>query len=88
MKYSIDDKNALWRILDGEAVIVNTKNSYYYSLNKTGAYIWKLLVNKAMGQDEIAKALSCHYQKDKNEIAGDVVSILGGLLKEGLIRKE
>jgi len=67
MKYLVNKNNATWRILEEEAVIINNETSFYYSLNKTGTYIWNLLVEKELTLDEIVDKVSIHYQQTKKE---------------------
>ena len=86
MEYSVDKDNATWRILDGEAVIINTKTSYYYSLNKTGTYIWGLLLENKLSLNEIIEKISSHYKKGEKEITDEVKQVLEDLYKEKLIK--
>jgi hypothetical protein len=86
VKYSVNKDIARWRILDEEAVIINTNTSSYYSLNKTGTFIWNLIVEKEMSLEEIAESISFHYQKEEEDIIGDIESILNNLLDENLIK--
>ena len=53
--YKINSEDISYRIIEDEAVILNLKTSDYYSLNKTGTFIWKLLENKANLEDIISK---------------------------------
>ncbi len=87
MKYLVNKNNATWRILEEEAVIINNETSFYYSLNKTGTYIWNLLVEKELTLDEIADKVSIHYQQTKKEIISDIKEVLDNLLEEKLIQR-
>ena len=86
MKYSVDKNKACWKILDGEAVIINTDTTFYYSLNKTGTFIWELLAKKEMGLEELVKSVSAHYRKKEEEIYTDVKTVLEDLAKERLLK--
>ena len=88
MKYYIDKNNVVWRILDNEAIIIHIKTSFYYSLNKTGTFIWNILANRKAGLHEIAKKIAFQYQKKEEEIIDDVRQVLKNLLKEKLIKQE
>jgi len=87
MKYLVNKNNATWRILDEEAVIINNETSFYYSLNKTGTYIWNLLVEKELTLDEIVDKVSIHYQQTKKEIISDIKEVLDNLLEEKLVQR-
>ncbi len=85
MKYRVNSSLATWRVLDGEAVIINNETSYYYSLNKTGTYIWSLLVDDEMSVDEIIESVSSEYGLDGEAIKQDITAILDNLYKEKLV---
>ena len=87
MKYLVNKNNATWRILEEEAVIINNETSFYYSLNKTGTYIWNLLVEKELTLDEIVDKVSIHYQQTKKEIISDIKEVLDNLLEEKLVQR-
>ena len=86
MKYSVNKDNATWRVLDGEAVIINNETSFYYSLNKTGTYIWNLLLEKELSLEEIVEEVSIHYEQKREEIIDDIKKILENLADEKLIQ--
>jgi len=85
MKYSVNKGNATWRILDGEAVIINNETSFYYSLNQTGTYIWNLLLEKELSLEEIIEKVSIYYQQKKEDIIDDIKKVLDDLAEEKLI---
>jgi hypothetical protein len=87
MKYAINKGNTSCRILDGEAIIVNLKNSYYYTLNDTGTFIWELLAERKLALEELTISVARRYEKDEKEIVDDVANILKYLAKENLIEK-
>jgi len=86
MKYSVNKDNATWRILDGEAVIINNETSFYYSLNQTGTYIWNLLLEKELSLEEIIEKVSIYYQQKKEDIIDDIKKVLDDLVEEKLIK--
>lgn len=88
MKYSVNSDVATWRVLDGEAVIINNQTSYYYSLNRTGTFVWNLLVDNEMTLDEIVENVSSTYGLDGDEIRGDITSILDNLYNEKLLARK
>jgi len=88
MRYSVNSKIATWRVLDGEAVIINNQTSYYYSLNRTGTFVWNLLVDNEMTTDEIVENASSRYMLDGDEIRGDITAILDNLYNEELLQRK
>ena len=87
MKYSVNRDSATWRILDGEAVIINNETSFYYSLNKTGTYIWNLLLEEELSLDDIVERVSNHYRQKEENVLEDIKSILDNLTVEKLFER-
>ena len=87
MKYSVNRDSATWRILDGEAVIINNETSFYYSLNKKGTYIWNLLLEEELSLEEIVEKVGSRYQQKEGEILEDIENILDNLTREKLVER-
>ena len=87
MKYSVNRESATWRILDGEAVIINNETSFYYSLNKTGTYIWNLLLEEELSLEEVVEKVSFRYQQKEGEVLEDIKNILDNLTGEQLVQR-
>lgn len=85
MRYTVNLDNAFWRVLEGEAVIISAETSYYYSLNKTGTYIWSLLIDGAPSLEEIVARVAEKYARREVEVAEDVGQMLKSLSAEKLI---
>jgi hypothetical protein len=87
MRYTVNQEQVTWRILDGEAVIINNETSYYYSLNKTGAYLWELLVDDALTLEEMVQKLSDRYRRSQENVSHEVRNLLDQLLQERLVKE-
>jgi hypothetical protein len=85
MPYALNERAALWRIVDGEAVIVSLETTYYYGLNRTGTLVWTWLAESPAGADDLARRLAGEYGIDVERATDDVRSIVHHLLSEGLI---
>lgn len=74
------------RIVNDEAIILDTNRDFHYVLNKTGTRIWTLLIE---GKDtsEITETIANEYKADKEEVKNDLTSLIGKLKKEGLVSK-
>ncbi len=83
-RWSINQPNVIGEIIDGEAVIINLDMGTYYSLQDSGAYIWRLLEQNA-SLHEIIVLLSRQYQGEPNEIERAASIFLDDLQREGLI---
>lgn len=83
--YSVDRQNARWRIVDREAVVINLTNTHYYSLNKTGTFIWSLLLEGDRSLDDIAGAVAARYGQALDAVLGDVRAVIDELKREDLV---
>ena len=88
MKYRVNSDKVTWRILDGEVVIINNETSYYYSLNKTGTFLWNLLVDKEMSMEEIVANVCSSYDQNGEAVIEDIKNVLDELYKEKLIERK
>ncbi len=83
-KYTIDKDKVTFRVVNGEAVILNLDNGYYYSLNRVGTRIWEAL-NKQKSLGEIANFLKEEYQLPEKQLKNDLLGLIKDLEKERLI---
>jgi hypothetical protein len=67
-------------VIGGEAVIINLATGVYYSMDRTGAYVWEALANGATPAEVVAalgpSALTA---------AADVARVVDEAVREGLI---
>ena len=85
MKFKIN-KNVLWKVVDNEVVLVNSKNDEYSYLNTTGAEVWQMIA-EGVSQSEIVKKLSGEYDTSPETIKKDIDAIIDDLIKSKLIAK-
>lgn len=88
MLYRIDPERVLFRYVDGETVLINTETSYYYSLNRAGTLVWKMLIERGRTSAELLRAIQKEYSPPKDVAARDLESLLNDLRKEGLVIAE
>lgn len=84
MKLSND---IIWRKIDNEIFLINTKNNYLYELNETSSLIFEYL-NNGLNKYEIIKKISELYEVDLDVLKSDVEEILANFIKEGIYRDE
>ena len=77
-------KEHLYSDLNGEAVILSTKNGKYYGLNEVGRSIWKAIKDPT-NLEEIHARVMDEYDVDKETCCHEVTSFLQTMLGEGLI---
>jgi hypothetical protein len=89
-KYSQSDRFAtagldvVHETIDGEVVIVNLKNGYYYSADHTGRVIWSMVANGGT-YGEILDLLNGNYPEHTDQIRASTDSFIDELLAEKLI---
>lgn len=87
-RYFVDNEVARWRMVDGEVVLLHAETSYYYNLNSSGSYLWQLLTEKGRSQADLVAALAERHEIEESTVALDVETLLGDLLREGLVKAE
>lgn len=78
------NEDIAWRVIEGEALIVDTRKGLIYPLNGTATRIWESLDGrKKCG--EIAASISEEFECGRDDIAGDVASFIEEGIKSGVI---
>jgi hypothetical protein len=84
-RLSVNKEQLIWRTLENdETVILNIKSGAYYSLNKVGTYIWKLLINGSSIKEVIHK-IAEEYKLDEKDVRTDVIHFIDEMNSENLI---
>jgi hypothetical protein len=75
----------LFSELDGEAVVLDLGSGNYFGLNSVGARAWELL---AQGRHlrAVRDALLKEFDVDESRCEGDLLSLVGQLERDGLVR--
>jgi len=74
---------------DGSGVLLHLDNKFYYSLNMTGSFIWKLLEEKEeLSEENLLEAVTDNFEVDAGEAKTDLEEFIEDLVKEGLIKIE
>ena len=82
--YKINKPHVVHEVIDGEAVLVNMKNGYYYSLDDEGAEIWNL-IEQGNSVSQIEKILIQNYNASSTEIKAGLNELIHTLHDEDLI---
>ena len=83
-KFKIARPNIVYQTIEEEVVIVDLKDGFYYSLTKSGAYIWERLI-AGLSKESITEELVSLYEGKREEIAKAVNDLIARLEKERLI---
>ncbi|RTL44894.1 MAG: PqqD family protein [Candidatus Melainabacteria bacterium] len=71
----------IWRVVDDEALLLDTDSGYYFSMNDTATEIWCLL-NEGKSIDDVATTISERYEIDSESVRRDVQELIANLNKE------
>ena len=80
----INQSTVIYEIFDSEVVIINLTTGSYYSLDKSGAEIWRLLERPAR-QAVIVQDISSRYQGDRAQMEQSIREFLEELQRDSLI---
>lgn len=78
------NKNAAFRIIESNAVVLTPEDSYLHTMNETGTFIWELLDGKST-VDEITEKVYEAFEIDKDSAQKDVRHFIEDLLRRRLI---
>jgi len=88
MRFRVDPEKIAFRFVDGEAILINTATSYYYSLNPVGAFLWRLLTERSRSVPELAEAVAREYGQAPEAVSADIQCLLDDLKAEDLVVEE
>lgn len=76
--------DVIWREVDGQIVGLDLRSSRYFSLNATGAALWRLLEDER-DVDQLVEALVAGHGIDRGRAQVDVRAFLDSMLEHGLV---
>ena len=83
-KFSITKDKLTYKIIDGQATILNLDNGNYYTLDGAAMKIWQAVASqKNFGQ--ILLLLIKEYQISSKKLKNDLTGFIKDMTKEGLI---
>ena len=77
-------ENIAWRILEGEAVVLNVDSGRYYTLNPSSTLIWKR-ITEGDDVESVVAALCEEYEVEPKLARTDIMQQLDQWLESGLI---
>jgi hypothetical protein len=84
MKYRINTPRVTHDTIEGETIILDFQSGAYFSTDKIGTEVWRLL-GQGASADQIAGAIQGRYGAEKTIIDEAVGVFLAELAREGLI---
>ena len=70
--------------LEGEAAILNLKNSVYYGLDPVGARVWQL-IQEPTTLAQIREVLRAEYDVETSQLETDIRDLVEQMAEQGLI---
>src|SRR5262245_21398283 len=83
-RYAVDEARIVSEVIDGEAVIVNLTNGYYYSLDRSAAEIWGWL-EAGRSIAEIVSAIRDRYDCSVSDPEAAVRALIGAFIADELV---
>jgi hypothetical protein len=84
VRYTIDEGRIVSEIIDGEAIVINLANGYYYSLDTSAAEIWGWL-QSGRSVSEIVSAIRRRYDCSSADPEAAVRAMVGTLVTDDLV---
>jgi hypothetical protein len=86
-KFTARDDVVFTDLDDGSAVLLHLQTKYYYSLNETGCFLWKLLEGEnGASEESLVKELCTAFDVEETRARNDVRDFLKDLDEQGLIK--
>lgn len=73
---------------DGTGVLLHMTTKFYYTLNKTGVFVWKEIEKGPLAASDLASRVHKRYAVEAERATKDVDTVLGELLREELIESK
>lgn len=86
MKFFQIKDDVVWREKEGVCVVLNSASGDYYTLNETGAILWKGLIDQARSLDDVSSDISAlEGAPDVAIVQQDAETMIAEWVQEGLV---
>jgi len=83
-KYLLKAEDVAHKEIESKSVLLNLDNGNYYTLNKTGSFVWSLVDGKKNLTDIVVQIVD-EFDVDREEAGRDAETLIKDLIAEGLI---
>ena len=83
-RFRFASERAVAKVIDGDAIVIDTVTGRYYSLEGTAEVAWSLLTS-SLTIGEVAEALRARYETGEADVVADVSRLAQELVDESLI---
>lgn len=80
----VNEQNALWKVQEGEVLILRLEDGEYLELNGVGSVIWQMIA-EGKSQESIAIALHDSYNVSPSRAASDVQKFVASMMAQGVL---
>lgn len=77
--------DVVWRLVDGEVVLLNVTTGLYYSLDPIGSRIWALVPAEGVSLGGVRDGLLAEYDAPEDQIDRDLAALFTHLIDTGLV---
>jgi hypothetical protein len=77
-------KRVPWRTIEGKGILVDRDSGYYFSMNRTGQFIWSE-IDGVRSIQEIAARVVERFEVDDVTALRDCLDLMGDLMEQGLV---
>lgn len=89
VKVSVDtivkhSPNVPWRTIDGKGILVDLDSGFYFSLNKTGQFVWAQIDGERSISD-ISRKLVDQFEVEEATAIQDCLELAEQLMGQGLL---
>ncbi len=81
----VRSNNVVWRMLDGEAVIMSEDGKEIHTLNKVASVIWELADGEKT-VDQIVAVICDRFDVEKDVAQGDILKFIQKLVDQQLLQ--
>ena len=83
-KYPVKGKDVIYKEIESKSVLLNLGNGQYYTLNKTGTFLWSLIDGKTPIKN-LVEQVTKNFEVASETASEDVDALISSLQKEDLI---
>jgi len=85
MHIQVNEPHIVHETIDGETILMDLRSGNYFSIEKSGAVLWEILVQTGDVDALLKKSEELGDPKKSNQIQTDIKKFVSKLMEEGLI---
>jgi hypothetical protein len=75
-------------LADGTGVVLDLESKRYFSLNRTGTWLWQRVAETPQGRVDLGRALTTSFRVTAAQAEQDVGQFVEGLVARGLVTED